>query len=310
MGMLPINNQGMQTANCACPSGSNLLPAATSAQGLQAQQPATAMPFNQDMSNSSIMNSQTSPQIGQDTLMLMTQLSSMMLQVTMMVNQTLMMLLQSQQSGSGAGTSAQALSNGTGALSTSSTDSGTTSGSSSTGSGSTSESGAVDSSGFSQDWSDKLTHVPDNEKQAFLNRVLEIAANIEMDPDHLMAIFMSESGMNPKAVNSGSGATGLIQWLPSTARGMGTSTSELKNMSALQQLEYVEKYLSPYKGRLKSKADAYMAVFSPAFIGKGDDHVAYSRGQGAYAGNKGLDANNDGKITNGELAVRLDKFLA
>lgn len=45
----------------------------------------------------------------------------------------------------------------------------------------------------------------------------------------------------------GSGAIGLIQFMPSTAKGLGTSTSALKQMTAVDQLAYVEKYFAPYK---------------------------------------------------------------
>ena len=41
------------------------------------------------------------------------------------------------------------------------------------------------------------------------------------------------------------GATGLIQFLPSTARGLGTTTDALAGMSSVEQLNYVEKYFDP-----------------------------------------------------------------
>ena len=43
---------------------------------------------------------------------------------------------------------------------------------------------------------------------------------------------------------AGSGATGLIQFMPNTAEGLGTSTGELAGMSRARQMHYVEKYLS------------------------------------------------------------------
>jgi hypothetical protein len=49
---------------------------------------------------------------------------------------------------------------------------------------------------------------------------------------------------------------------------LNTTITKLKNMTALEQLDYVEKYFMPHKGKLKTLEDVYLAVFSPAFIGK------------------------------------------
>lgn len=312
MGINPTQSQ--QMGNCFCVSANsqaNLAQTNMSQVGFPAVNNNATAAQNTAMAQNGINMADPSSMISNSTLMLMANISSMMLQVTTMVNQTLMMLLQSQQSGSSTNTSGTSANTEINGQSDSATNNSGSNDSTETVALATSlENNTTDTSGFSQDWSDKLQHIPEKDRQAFLSRVLKIAGNLKMDPDYLMAIFMSESGMNPKAVNPGSGATGLIQFMPSTAKGLGTTTSTLKNMSALEQLDYVEKYLSPYKGKMNTKADAYMAVFSPAFIGKGDAHVAYSRGEGGYNGNKGLDANKDGNITNGELAVRLDKFLA
>ena len=42
-------------------------------------------------------------------------------------------------------------------------------------------------------------------------------------------------------------------------------------MSAEQQLDYVEKYLKNYASKIHSYEDTYLAVFYPAYLGKGDD---------------------------------------
>jgi len=187
------------------------------------------------------------------------------------------------------------------------TDASTTSGSSSSGS----SAGSVGNAQFDKNWDPDLSKIPAGEREAFKAKVLKIANNLEMDPDHLMAIMKVESGFDASIRNGlGSGATGLIQFMPDTARGLGTTTDALANMSAVEQLDYVEKYLMPYKGKMKTAADAYMAVFSPAFIGKGDDNVAYSSGSSGYNMNQGLDLNKDGKITNGELGTKITDAMA
>lgn len=94
----------------------------------------------------------------------------------------------------------------------------------------------------------------------FLNKVESICNQLGANPDDLMAVMEFESGLDHTSVNPTSGATGLIQFMPSTASNLGTSTSALKAMTAVQQLDYVYKYFQPYKGRISNIGDLYMAV--------------------------------------------------
>ena len=143
----------------------------------------------------------------------------------------------------------------------------------------------------------------------FLDRVKQIATKIGCDYKDLLGVMHSESGLNSKAQNSKGGAAGLIQFLPSTARELGTTTDALRNMSAVQQLDYVEKFLIMVKNRsaLRGKTrlsagDLYTLVFMPA---KAGGEVITSAGSRSYAANKGLDANGDGMITKTELGNRV-----
>lgn len=82
----------------------------------------------------------------------------------------------------------------------------------------------------------------------FKRKVLEITTRLEISPDFLMACMAFESGetFSPAVRNAaGSGATGLIQFMPSTAKALHTTTDALAAMSAEQQLVYVERYFRP-----------------------------------------------------------------
>jgi soluble lytic murein transglycosylase-like protein len=107
-------------------------------------------------------------------------------------------------------------------------------------------------------------------KDAFVNRVIEIAGQLGIDPNWIMAIMNSETGgtFNPAITNS-IGATGLIQFLPGTAKSLGTTTDELRAMSNVDQLYYVAAYLKPWAPKIKSYTDTYLAVFYPAALGNG-----------------------------------------
>ena len=148
----------------------------------------------------------------------------------------------------------------------------------------------------------------------FKAKVLEICNRLEMDPNHLMAAMAFESAgtFSPSIKNAaGSGATGLIQFMPKTARGLGTTTDKLAKMSSVEQLDYVEKYFKPYAGKCKTLSDVYMAILWPAAIGKPENHVLFDQATKArtYQMNKGLDKNDDGKITKNEAAAHVQSRL-
>jgi len=141
----------------------------------------------------------------------------------------------------------------------------------------------------------------------FLGEVNRVSSNLGIQPvDLLKAISFETVGtFKPDIKNPGSSATGLIQFIEKTAKGLGTSTAELRNMSRTQQMEYVEKYLEPFKGRLNNLGDIYMAIHWPAGVGKDSSYVMYERGTEEYDRNSNLDMNGDGTITRGEAVARV-----
>lgn len=144
----------------------------------------------------------------------------------------------------------------------------------------------------------------------FCERVLWIAGDLGFDPSDLMACMAFESAESFRAdiKHPKSNAIGLIQFMPSTASALGTSTEELSKMTPEDQLNYVWKYFAPRKGKLVNLGDLYMAVLWPGGIGKPDSAVLFSKnGPYAvqYAQNRGLDVNKDGEITRGEAVAKV-----
>lgn len=148
----------------------------------------------------------------------------------------------------------------------------------------------------------------------FVRGVLDICGSFHWDGEHpswLMACMAFESGetFSPKVKNSaGSGATGLIQFMPATARGLGTSTDKLAAMTAVQQLEFVKLYFKPYANRINSLSDMYMAILLPKYIGRPEDSVLFDEGE-QYRQNAGLDANKDHRITKAEASAKVTAKL-
>lgn len=106
-----------------------------------------------------------------------------------------------------------------------------------------------------------------NEMEAFARKAVQVANELGIKPEHLLGIIGAESNFNPKAVNRSSGATGLIQFMPTTANLLGTSTDKLKNMDRVDQLDYVKKFFQRFinEGANFKKlgvAGAYGAVFA------------------------------------------------
>ncbi|MEN6539428.1 MAG: hypothetical protein ABFC67_07455 [Mizugakiibacter sp.] len=150
--------------------------------------------------------------------------------------------------------------------------------------------------------------------EAFRQRVLAICDTFGWSDAHaswLMACMHFESGgtFSPAVANAaGSGAVGLIQFMPRTAEGLGTRTAQLGGMTAVEQLDYVEKYFRPYARRIASLSDMYMAILLPRAIGDHEDAALFSDGA-AYRQNAALDRNTDGKITKAEATYRVQTSL-
>lgn len=149
---------------------------------------------------------------------------------------------------------------------------------------------------------------------AFLLRLYGVCLRLGWDEtrmSYLMACMAFESArtFSPSIRNAaGSGATGLIQFMPATARGLGTTTEDLSQMTAEDQLLFVEKYFQPYRKRVNSLSDMYMAILLPRYVGQSDDSILFLEGTTAYRQNSGLDSNMDGKVTKGEAAAKVLKL--
>ena len=129
----------------------------------------------------------------------------------------------------------------------------------------------------------------------FKNKVKEVATKIGAAENDLVTIIYKESGINSKAQygvpidkysmvyvpienrNPKGSATGFIQFLESTAKGLNTTTRDLWNMSPIQQMDYVLSYFAK-QPRFNANStnnifDLYAAVFYPAAINKPINYI-------------------------------------
>ncbi len=148
----------------------------------------------------------------------------------------------------------------------------------------------------------------------FVASVIDYSASLGIDPNWLMAVMYFETAgtFSASIRNPYSNATGLIQFMPSTAIGLDTTIDELALMSAEEQLYYVHLYYYPYRHKIKSYVDLYLATFFPAAMGKDESYILQTRNISASAiadVNSVFDLNNDRQISVGEIKqVIIDKI--
>ena len=151
-----------------------------------------------------------------------------------------------------------------------------------------------------------------------LQSIVETAHAVGIEPDWLATIIDFETGGTCSTTQknaAGSGATGLIQFMPSTAKNLlGTSTPEeamqkLEAMSFPEQMKLVERYFAPHAGKMKSLSDTYLAVLYPAFIGASDEAVMGRAGSVIYTQNAGFDSAHKGYITKADITSRINAML-
>lgn len=84
----------------------------------------------------------------------------------------------------------------------------------------------------------------------FYPKLVDMTTSLGMKPEDLISVMMSESGMNPAAYNPGGGASGLIQFMPSTLKAVGFpgTSAQFRQLTGEEQLPWIEKLI---KGHMK-----------------------------------------------------------
>lgn len=136
--------------------------------------------------------------------------------------------------------------------------------------------------------------------------------------DGMAAAIAHESGWNPRAQNpGGSRATGLLQWIPSTARALfDLSVDQIRELSIEKQLPLAERYWkAASQGRQIGDLDFLILGLGAGNVPGGyradleDDVVLYPAGSAGARGNPGLQ-DPEGNITVGNARAALRGMLA
>jgi hypothetical protein len=120
----------------------------------------------------------------------------------------------------------------------------------------------------------------------FRRDLWEMAQRHQWDVDGIAITMALESRFNPAATNPRTNATGLIQFMPSTAKGLGTSVAALRSMEDWEQLPFVERYYTGLLGSgvpnpMPQKYDYLLLVYTgkPSLIGKPAETVVSTTGE-------------------------------
>lgn len=153
------------------------------------------------------------------------------------------------------------------------------------------------------------TKVSDEDTKAFLLKLNEMSEKYKgTTPEDFLTLFIKENGLKDgvllldqkskaKTNSNGGRARGLIQFVPSTAEGLGLDQEKTATMTPVEQLDFVDKFYNTYKDNITDYQSLYLSTFYPAALKQGDDFVIAETEETAYSANRGVDVNNDGKIT-------------
>ena len=153
----------------------------------------------------------------------------------------------------------------------------------------------------------EVNALPD--KETFLVKMNKLAEELNVDPALLLVKFHIESKINPSAKNPNTKASGIFQAMKG-ALPPGISLSEFRQLSATEQLDYYAYYIKPYSKYIRPGhiEDLYVANLCPRALIK-NHKTLYKRGTPEYEGNKGLDLDNDGRITRTDLRNLIESYL-
>lgn len=157
----------------------------------------------------------------------------------------------------------------------------------------------------------------------FFSAIGQTAVILQCNPQDLLSVMQSESGLRATAHNPNGNASGLIQFMPSILRGLGwdsdpDDTTDAANFRAQVRAEeqaskWVLQYFQPHVGKLVSGAALYQATFLPATLSLGSDPSTVisdpvnGPNPGAYAANKVFDTQSKGFITVGDLQDAINR---
>lgn len=121
--------------------------------------------------------------------------------------------------------------------------------------------------------------------QEFKTKLSYVCDRIWARYDDMIKLMKAESWLDPRIINSQSWAIWLIQFMPNTAIWLWTSVWKIRAMTAVEQLDLVQKYFEKNSNwaDLSNITKLYQVVFYPLSLNKNYDFVFGSEKSKNYA---------------------------
>lgn len=149
--------------------------------------------------------------------------------------------------------------------------------------------------------------------EGFEKGVRDVSQKLSIPPEWLMAVMYAESRFDASALNHrGSGATGLIQFMPLTAGELNTTVEAIRLMDHVDQLQLVYLYLNQVRrryGEFKSLTELYLGILYPKALDQDYCYTMYAKPSKMYRQNIGLDENKDGVVTVSDIDKRMQRIF-
>jgi hypothetical protein len=106
----------------------------------------------------------------------------------------------------------------------------------------------------------------------FYPKLVQISSEVGMKPEDLLAVMVSESGINPQAVEKKFHGSGLVGFMPDTLKGLGFKGTweDFIKLSGEEQLDYVKKLVQGFSktngGPFTSAGQYYVANLWPVAL--------------------------------------------
>ncbi len=149
--------------------------------------------------------------------------------------------------------------------------------------------------------------------ETFEEKVRKVSEKLDVPPEWLMAVMYAESKFNASVSNhKGSGAVGLIQWMPATIKtDFGVSVKSIQNAGHIKQLDYVYKYLNNVRqryGNFDTLTELYLAILYPRALSGDYCYTLYAQPSVDYQQNSGLDYDDDGRVTVRDIDKHMERI--
>jgi hypothetical protein len=126
---------------------------------------------------------------------------------------------------------------------------------------------------------DTFPHIEESERENFKNKLLDVAKNLEINPNWLLLLLKRISDINPQGENQYSWGKGIFGITDTICKEKwNISLNDFIKKTPSEQLEKFQELFRPFKGKIKSYQDLVLMNFAPGSSDKfnNNDAILYN----------------------------------